>query len=188
MTTTMDDDRPNGNPESAPGVGERLGEWTEGARHALDGARAQAQEAARVARRQVGRAGDSVGRLWTQQPLLIVGLAFGLGVALGAMVPVSRREEALIGPTRERLRQRAAAFGREQVERVSAVAQKAMEVARQEAEDVDLTVDGAKRVATGLVDEVADRASRVGRAVTDAARDEAAQQGLLPEGENGQAA
>lgn len=52
-----------------------------------------------------------------QQPLAISFIGLGIGLAIGLMIPSTQREDQLLGPHRDRLRDQALAAGREQVEK-----------------------------------------------------------------------
>lgn len=101
-----------------------------------DGVRHAPAKAARAARRQARHAGDGARRLWHEQPLAIGAIALAVGAAAAIMLPATRREDALIGPTRDRLRQRAEVFGREQLDRARAAAETAAEDAAAAARNV----------------------------------------------------
>src|SRR5690606_32036378 len=70
-----------------------------------------------VAREQGQRALSGFAEMVDEQPLLMAAAAFVLGAALGALMPTTRREDRLVGETRDDLAHRAAERGRAGIER-----------------------------------------------------------------------
>jgi hypothetical protein len=89
--------------------------------------RVAADAAMQSADRAMQRAGDRVSRAMDDYPLVLglVGLLAGAAIAL--MVPDTSLERRWIGPTREQLRNRAAALGRDAVDRAQRVAETAVD-------------------------------------------------------------
>jgi Protein of unknown function (DUF3618) len=168
------DDAYMGTEEDGGGARERMRHASERARHA---ARRRAREAAEAgrrtawsARRRVRRAGSNVGHLIEERPL-VVGLAgLAVGALLGALLPATRREDELLGETRDDLARRA----RAEIDKAERVAERAVDTARSEADQRDLTPDAARRAAANTVRE-AERAAEaeikdVGEATREAAK------------------
>jgi hypothetical protein len=152
-------------------------------------ARRQAQDAASSARHQVRRAGSGLAHLFEERPLLVGAIGLAIGVALGAALPTTRREDEWLGDTRDSLKHRAG----EELRKAERVAQRSYETARDEAERQHLTPEGARRAARRTVREaehaaedtlkdVEGRMRQVGKAVTEAAKDEAERQHLAGTG------
>jgi ElaB/YqjD/DUF883 family membrane-anchored ribosome-binding protein len=69
-------------------------------------------------------AGSSIGQLAREQPLLVAGVGFALGVALGALLPLTRQENELLGEQASRLKDSASELAMEGYEKAKVVAQK----------------------------------------------------------------
>jgi len=83
-------------------------------------------------RQQMERARDSAGRLADEQPLVLAALGVAVGAVLGAMLPPTRREDRLLGDTRDELLGSARGTLREQVEQLREPAERVMDHATQE--------------------------------------------------------
>jgi hypothetical protein len=114
---------------------------------------AEAFDAARHAADEAGRHSSEIGReLYArgrrlrrsfldtlhEEPLIIGGLALAVGAAIGVSLPSTRREDEVLGPVRDDLRDAAYAYGEDIAERAGHVAEKAYEAASEEAEKKDL--------------------------------------------------
>lgn len=108
----------------------------EGMHDAREQARQWGHEAKYRARRIEHRVEDSV----RENPIAAGAVAAALGFAAGLMIPESRRENEMLGPTRDRLMERAGSTARR-------AGSKAKEVARE-------TGESAKRAMDDAVDEV----------------------------------
>ena len=73
---------------------------------------------------RAANAGSSIGQLAREQPLLVAGVGFALGVALGALLPLTRQENELLGEQASRLKDSASELAMEGYEKAKAVAQK----------------------------------------------------------------
>lgn len=159
---------------------DKLSSAGEAAREKMGAFRSAAGEKFSAARQRAGEIGTRVkqrsGEIYTagrervvttadQHPLEmgLVCLAAGVlaGLALPTPSPVNRR----LGPTADRLRERARESGREIMEKGRHVASAAVNAAKQEAEQQGLTPDGLRQKAVA----VADRAKEAGK---DTARNE----------------
>lgn len=107
----------------AEGLGQRAGEIA-------DSARDQARDLGQRAREGASDIGHKASGAFESQPLLIGALGLAIGAAIGASIPSSRREDELVGPYRDRLRDEAMGYGREQVAHAGEAAHDAIEVAR----------------------------------------------------------
>jgi ElaB/YqjD/DUF883 family membrane-anchored ribosome-binding protein len=81
------------------------------------GARERMSRIGGMAREQGQRARSGFTEMVDEQPLLMAAAAFVLGAALGALMPTTRREDRLMGETRDDLAHRAAEKGRAGIER-----------------------------------------------------------------------
>lgn len=97
-------------------------------------AQARMNEMSQRSREQYYRTKERVGHYVDEQPLVVGALGIALGAMLGALLPTTRRENELMGSTRDDLVGRAKETAREQAEHVKQSAQRVADVAKQEAE------------------------------------------------------
>ena len=97
----------------------------------------------RAVGRQASQAGSGISQLAREQPLIVAGVGFALGVALGLLIPLSRTEREVLGEQAEKLKDRASELASEGYERAKTVAQRADDAAsetiKSETEDQGLT-------------------------------------------------
>jgi len=74
-----------------------------------------------------------------ERPLALGAAAIALGVVAGLMIPSTRKEDELMGETRDRLMERAKEVGGEALEKGKQVAHVAVDTLKEEAERQDLT-------------------------------------------------
>lgn len=74
-----------------------------------------------------------------ERPLALGAAALALGVVAGLMIPSTRKEDELLGETRDRLLERAREVGEEALEKGKQVASVAVDTLKEEAERQDLT-------------------------------------------------
>lgn len=124
--------------ESASAMSQRVQQAGQTARARLQesksGAQTRMSELSHRSREQYYRAKDRAGQYFDEQPLVAGALGIAIGAALGAAIPVTRRENELMGKTRDELLGRAKETAREQAEHVKQSAQRVADVAKQEAE------------------------------------------------------
>jgi ElaB/YqjD/DUF883 family membrane-anchored ribosome-binding protein len=112
-----------------------------------------ARRTGRAASQTAGRTGSGIGHLAREQPLLVAGVGFALGVALGALLPLTRTENEMLGDQAERLKDSARDMASEGYEKVKSVAQRTYEAATEtlkgEAENQGTTDSGSKSAASG---------------------------------------
>lgn len=89
------------------------------------------------------------------QPLVLAGLGLALGAAIGAALPRTRTEDRIMGDVSDEFRRQTSEFAGEQLDKAQAVAERAYETARQEAQHQGLS---SKTVA----DEAASRIENTG--------------------------
>lgn len=88
-----------------------------------------ARRSGRAASNTASPAGSGIGQLAREQPLLVAGVGFAIGVALGALIPLSRMENDLLGEQAEKLKDSAKELASEGYERVKSVAQRTYDAA-----------------------------------------------------------
>jgi Protein of unknown function (DUF3618) len=190
--------------ETAHDARQRIPRTAEGTRRTFGRTRRSARGAAQSARYQMRRARGGFAHLIEERPLLVGAIGLAVGVALGAVLPTTRREDAWFGESRDSLKRRA----RAEYGKAERVAQRAYDTARSEAERQELTPEGARRAARETLQEaeraaeerlrqtardvehaaedrlkdVEGRMRKVGEAVTEAAKDEAERQHLAGTG------
>jgi ElaB/YqjD/DUF883 family membrane-anchored ribosome-binding protein len=107
-----------------------------------------ARRTGRAASHTASRTGSGIGQLAREQPLLVAGVGFALGVALGALLPLTRAENEMLGEQAERLKDSARDLASEGYEKVKSVAQRTYEAATEtlkgEAENQGITDSGGK--------------------------------------------
>lgn len=137
--------------DKASEVGERASqsasEATERAKQIGQHAATQIQETAEQAQARMNEMGqrtqmqyyrtkDRFGKALDEQPFIIAALGIAVGAAIGATLPRTRRENELLGETRDELVERATDTAREQAEVVKESAQRVAQAATQEAQTV----------------------------------------------------
>ncbi len=88
---------------------------------------------------QAYRAQQNFNYLLREQPLVLLGAGLAVGAALGAGLPSTRREDELMGETRDKLVDQAATVGNEYLEKTKAVASSAVDAAVEKADHEGLT-------------------------------------------------
>jgi hypothetical protein len=155
---------------------------SEAARERVIAARARAVEMARevdsATRRGAQWSRDTASDFVEEQPLVAGALALAVGAALAGALPRSRREDEIVGETRDKFFDEAERIFEEEREKAAKVASAALaegksivEEKRQKADD---SAPGTKSAVEAAADEVRDAAGRIG----DAAKSEADRQKL----------
>ena len=113
-------------------------EWSEGAVGVAESASEQATQAATAVQEQAMHMRQSANDLLRDQPLVVGALGLAVGAVLGAVMPLSRRENELMGETRdqflEQAREQAQHVYAEAKDVVSKAAEAAADTAKQETE------------------------------------------------------
>jgi ElaB/YqjD/DUF883 family membrane-anchored ribosome-binding protein len=95
---------------------------------------------------KASNAGSSIGQLAREQPLLVAGIGFAVGVAVGALLPLTRKENELLGEQAEKLKDSASDLASEGYEKAKVVAQRTYQAAadtlKDEAENQGLAGSG----------------------------------------------
>jgi hypothetical protein len=122
--------------DAVVGAKDRVAETAGAARERASELSWQARERARYRTRQA-----KVGFWETmeERPLALGAAAIALGVVAGLMIPATRKEDELMGETRDRLMERAKEVGGEALEKGKQVAHVAVDTLKEEAERQDLT-------------------------------------------------
>lgn len=146
-----------------------------GARHKVSSAADRARYEARMKSRQA-RTG-----FWQQMesnPLAIGAATLALGVIAGLSIPSTRKEDELMGETRDRVLDEVKERGQEVLEKGKQVANVAVDTVKQAAQDQGLTPDS-------VVGSMADKVRTVGREAKNAVKEEVKKQDLLPNTQGG---
>ncbi|MBV8799057.1 MAG: hypothetical protein JO208_04515 [Alphaproteobacteria bacterium] len=112
--------------EAISGVAEAVGQT---ASSLTERTSEMARRTGRAASNSANRAGSGMGNLVREQPLLVAGVGFALGVALGALLPLSKLENEALGEQAEKLKEGAKELASEGYERVKSVAQRTYDAA-----------------------------------------------------------
>jgi ElaB/YqjD/DUF883 family membrane-anchored ribosome-binding protein len=130
-------------------AGASLGEGLHSVRDKVAGtanaAREKAYAARDSARHQVERVRGGWDSLVREHPLAIGAIGFAIGAVAAAMAPRTRREDELLGATRDRFMDQAKQAGSEKLEQAKQVAGAAMETAVQEAKQQGVAPSSAPR-------------------------------------------
>lgn len=160
------------------GMREGAGRAREGAGELAQGARQQVGASADQVRAQVSHQGERVQEsfayLRSEQPLVLGALGFALGAALGAGLPPTAREDALMGELRDEYVHKAKEMGEEQLDKAKQVAAAAGRAAQEHLQSEGVTQGKAE----DQVRQATERAERVVQASREAAEQEARHQGL----------
>jgi len=128
-------------------------EWSEGAVGVAESASEQTTQAATAIQEQAMHMRQSTNDLLRDQPLVVGALGLAVGAVLGAVMPLSRRENELMGETRdqflEQAREQAQHVYAEAKDVVSKAAEAAAETAKQETEQRTMSSDKAGDTARG---------------------------------------
>lgn len=137
------------------------------ASHLSDRARAKAQNLRYKTRYQARQAQTSFWETMERNPLAVGVATLALGVVAGLTLPSTRKEDELMGETRDRLLEDAKEKGREVLDKGKQVASTAMDTLKHEAEHQGLTPEG-----------LAEKVKAVGREAKHAVQEEARNQNL----------
>jgi hypothetical protein len=83
------------------------------------------------ARMRAQRASEGFTRMMDERPLMVGAMGVALGAAIGALIPVSERENELLGDIGDRARERARHMGSEQLDKARERVKEAAESAKQ---------------------------------------------------------
>lgn len=139
-----------------------------------DRARSRASELKGEARWKARQARTGFWQMMESNPLAMGAATLALGVLAGLAIPSTRKEDELLGETRDHLVEDLKERGQEVLEKGRHVAESTMETVKQVAQDEGLTVEG-----------VAEKVRNVGREVKNKVKEEVENQDLLPGGASG---
>jgi ElaB/YqjD/DUF883 family membrane-anchored ribosome-binding protein len=126
--------------DSASSMTDRARNMTHEARDRMQGstgsARARAGELSQRSQDQYYRAKDSFSQMLEEQPLMLGVLGVAVGTLLGAALPSTRREDQMMGRTRDDLLEKAKETASQQAERVKESAKHVGQAAKDEAKGV----------------------------------------------------
>lgn len=148
----------------------KAGDIAQGARARMDEMKSGGTQASldRMSN-QARQTKDQFLHVMEEQPLILGALGIAIGAALGAGLPSTRREDELMGKTRDDIVDKATETGQEQLEKAKSIATAAKESAMHEADKEGLTAEGAK---DGLHETLA-KAQRITEVAIGSAREEA---------------
>ncbi len=141
---------------------ERVGDLTDRARH-------QASNFKDQARRRAGQARNGFWDKLEEQPLMVGAATLALGLLAGLSIPSTRKEDELMGETRDRLFDDVKEAGREALDKGKHVATATVDTIKQEAENSDLTASG-----------LADKVRTVAKEATNTVKEEAKKASFVP--------
>ncbi len=126
--------------QKAVSAGEQAGSMVH---HARERASESAGRLGHEARRRFRQTGHQTRRMKDENPLMTAGALFGIGAALGFLIPETRKEDEWMGHSRDEMLAQAKQRGRDTLERMEEVAREtgktAADTAREEAERKGLT-------------------------------------------------
>ena len=132
--------------------------------------REKASELKSRTRYQARRAQTGFWQMMEENPLAVGMATLALGVLAGLSLPSTRKEDELLGETRDKLVDRMEEVGREALDKGKQVAGTAVDTLKEEAENAGLTASG-----------IAEKVREAGRHTKDAVKEEVKSQGLTGE-------
>ncbi|WGH79470.1 DUF3618 domain-containing protein [Jannaschia ovalis] len=153
-------------------------DMSDDARDRVIRARQKAHDAQAAVEERLGDYAARGRRGYDAQPLIGGLLAFGLGAAIGAALPRTRREDEMLGEYRDRAFEEADRIFRTEAAKLQAVAEAALNEARDVADEA--MRDAKRQTPTGreAVDRVEETAEAAAERIKSAAEDEAEKQKL----------
>jgi ElaB/YqjD/DUF883 family membrane-anchored ribosome-binding protein len=133
--------------------------------------RDKATELGSRTRTQARRAQVGFWEMMEENPLAVGVATLAVGVLAGLSLPSTRREDELLGETRDKLVDRIEEVGRETLDKGKQVAGTAVDTLKEEAENAGLTASG-----------IAEKVREVGRQTKETVKEEVKNQGLTGEG------
>ena len=141
--------------ETAAGTSERVrqmaddarnlaSEWSEGAHEAADTSRARMRDVSGRARQMREQMREKGGQLWHDQPLVVGAVGLAVGALLGALLPSTEQEDAVMGETRDKLVGRAKVLGESALHEATATATDMADAASQAAIERESDAEGAE--------------------------------------------
>lgn len=154
---------------------ERVGDLTDRAKHRAsdltDQAKHRASDLRGQARRQARKARTGFWQMLEEQPLTVGAATLALGLIAGLSIPSTRKEDELLGETRDRLFDEVKETAGEALEKGKQVANAAVETIKEEAENQDLTAstlaDKVRTVAKETTNKVKEEAKNAAPALAE---------------------
>jgi hypothetical protein len=146
--------------EAVVGAKDRMVDATETARERATELSHQARERARY---QARRAQVGFWQTMEERPLALGAAALALGVVAGLLVPSTRKEDELMGETRDRLMDRAREVGGEALEKGKQVASVAVDTLKEEAQRQDLTPEALAEKVRNIAKEATNTVKEEGK-------------------------
>ena len=120
--------------EASGGARERVGQARQSLSDTAQSARERLSRTADSARHQLDRAREGYDWMVREQPLALGAIGVAIGALFAAAAPRTRKEDELMGETRDRLMEQAKDAGKEQLDKAKEVADKAASAASGEAQ------------------------------------------------------
>ena len=120
--------------EASGGARERMGQARQSLAETAQSARERLSRTADGARHQLDRAREGYDWMVREQPLALGAIGVAIGALLAAAAPRTRKEDELMGETRDRLMAQARETGKAQLDKAKEVADKAASAASGEAQ------------------------------------------------------
>jgi hypothetical protein len=120
--------------EGTQAMGERVRQVSDTLSSVGQSTRQRVSDLGGSARYQVDRARSGMNYMMREQPLALGAIGLAIGAVFAAMAPRTRKEDELMGDTRDRLLDQAKEAGKEKLEQAKDVANAAMSTATKEAE------------------------------------------------------
>jgi ElaB/YqjD/DUF883 family membrane-anchored ribosome-binding protein len=117
-------------------ISDKASAFTDRARNIGSETRHRVSDIGQRSQQQYYRAKDGVNRMVDEQPLMVGVLGLAAGALLGALLPSTRREDEMMGRTRDDLLDRARETASEQAEQLKESAKRVADVAKQEMSSV----------------------------------------------------
>jgi hypothetical protein len=115
-------------------VGDRMRQARESLTSTGQSARQRVSDLSDSARHQIDRARSGMDYMMREQPLALGAIGLAIGAIVAAMAPRTRKEDELMGDTRDRMLDQAKEAGKEKLEQAKEVANTAVGAATKEAE------------------------------------------------------
>ena len=129
--------------EASGGARERVGQARQSLSDTAQSARERLSRTADSARHQLDRAREGYDWMVREQPLALGAIGVAIGALFAAAAPRTRKEDELMGETRDRLMDQAKEAGKAQLDKAKEVADKAASAATGEAQRQGMTPSSA---------------------------------------------
>jgi ElaB/YqjD/DUF883 family membrane-anchored ribosome-binding protein len=120
--------------DTTQAVGDRIRQARDTLTSTGQSARQRVSDLSGSARHQMERARSGMDYMMREQPLALGAIGLAIGAVIAAMAPRTRKEDELMGETRDQLLDQAKEAGKEKLEQAKAVANSAVGAAAKEAE------------------------------------------------------